>query len=798
MNLFFYWLLLQLIMNFIFKVDRSKVFCGIVAFCGKAALNDMQKLIVLTKIKILALFNQERGGDGCGMLINGQIYKGYEDWQATPKKNTKAFKDFFSDPEIQQLSYEKGVIIAHTRKGTMGGTGKENNHPFVVEPFSGDERLRITGVHNGSISNMMKLCTKHDVDYNAWKVDSHGLYMLMDKVGPEVLKEYEGHAALVWTLDGEPNSLFVYHGGYCDYKDEKIEDMVEERPMYFLETPEGIYLSSMATALDAIISKGEEVLCLEYNCIYQIKNGKFTKFKYPVDRLYGPNTKERIVSAATKWQERRQGVNGYYDSKGKWHFYNNHHEDVESELDYSNCMGNNCHIGSRSSTQGNIPFDTGVSIPGTSKIWREAFPKQSRDKERKVFFCKGRYWNPLTNAFAEGKMYLDRKGVIYEKDNMHASEYFFFKGIMLTGAIAYQDLNLAIKNRRIQTESLQSTINFAAEASLFSKYPMTNYFSESTLATNYLRFGFYLGGKRVNNKSFSPLFSSRNYIINKGGFLEDITTSEKKHDLPIFMESGDTVVTGKSGESVYDKIFTSLEEAKQAINEPQFFALKFFCFDYMVKGKKKNLDPDEFEVEDEVEGVILAAIAKNISIRKEIEDNNNQLEKYENRAQRISNIELKYWKKDSIKKMLGLEISTDSDLENKTPKIPEKRSVIQVFPVPLLPHLDNEPSIEEKLIDAAEMEIEEIEPRLEEPNTEEISRDLVETGLSEMIVVLGEINNSVDDLSKFISDDYAQELTGFMYKTLETIKYKIAALANENQDVENANLVNRTLNSKVA
>ncbi len=130
----FLYLIYNLIMSTLFKVDRTKVFCGISAFAPKAGLTDAQRLLAYTKMKILSIFNQERGGDGCGMYLNGDIYKGWTDWTSTPKKDTKLFKDFIADPEIVALNYEKGVIITHSRKAAGGGVAnKKNSHPFFIE-----------------------------------------------------------------------------------------------------------------------------------------------------------------------------------------------------------------------------------------------------------------------------------------------------------------------------------------------------------------------------------------------------------------------------------------------------------------------------------------------------------------------------------------------------------------------------------------------------------------------------------------------------------------------------------------
>jgi len=779
MTILFYYLLVQLIILHIFKVDRSILQCGICAFSPVLKITEAQKNLAYAKMKLLGAYNQERGGDGCGMLLNGQVYKGWRSYQE-PKKDTQLFKDFISDPEIKALKYEGGVIIIHSRKGTIGGNSKNECHPFELKNGA-DPRLNMTIVHNGTISNMYKLCQKYDVPFEDWKVDSHGLAMIMAKSGLEVLKDYEGYAALVWNLEGEPNSLFIYHGLYCEYTTDTIEDSLEERPMYVLETPEGMYFSSMENSLDAIAETGQKVNFVDYNCVYKVKNGKWTNFEYKVDRLHGPNTKTKHVAASYNSTQRIVGQTGFY-RKGVWEWYNPHlhmEDDIDQEIEAYNCCNNRTmsRVG-----QQIIPFNNGVStldsvVPHASRIWDEALPYQAAGPDHKVYFWKGRYWNHIYNALAHGKLYLNKKGVVYTGSGQGIEETWFYKGVMIKGQISWNNLNESITLKRVDSDA---TINFAAEVSYYSVYPVTNYWNESLKATNYLRFGFFMDGKRMSIKKFSPKYSSRNYEINKYGYLIDITTSEKDKDLQIWEVPKAPVETKTEvSDSVYDRIFTSTVDAMTTITADQYYSLLFFSFDYMCKGKKNSLYPDAEEVEQEVRGVIDCAVAKGHSIRKEIEDANNRLEYYENKVNRVNDIAVEPWKKKSIRELLGISTPNSGTLVTK----PSETTIAQKLV-----------ATENEIVE--EPDINEDDP-LDPPDSEVIKRDIVETRINELIVTLGEINNEVDDLSALLEDPYAQEVSDFMYRTLTTIKHKIAEIANNNLDNDNAGLINRTLNTAI-
>jgi len=306
-------------------------------------------------------------------------------------------------------------------------------------------------------------------------------------------------------------------------------------------------------------------------------------------------------------------------------------------------------------------------------------------------------------------------------------------------------------------------------------YPVTNIHGESTGQTAHVRFGFYLDDNRYKSKSFTPLFSSRNYSIGKNGYLEDIKTSDKKHESKMFYEEF-TLQTG--GDSVYDKVFTTAAEAMNAIKEQQYYAIKYFVLDCMVKDPNTTLDPDNEELDREVAKTIEDAVKRQTSIRTEIEDAMNVLERYEEKRFRIADIPYKYWNKKSIKSMLGIDTpgSSTTTIEEKLLQTEEKE------PLDIIVYENAE------IVD---------EPELDEPNHEEIDEAIARDKIGEMIVVLGELNNSVDELSGMLSNKYAQEVTDAMYKILDNIKHKIADIATENDDEEVAGLINRTLNTAV-
>lgn len=397
-----------------------------------------------------------------------------------------------------------------------------------------------------------------------------------------MLEEYKGAAALVWTKLDEPNSLYVYHG-----KGPKAKNGpdIEERPMFFMRTPEGIYFSSLYESLAAICDEDDQYPEeLEHNFVFKITNGKFTSSKKFIDR-----SEVNIPSYTT------------YTSTG-------------------NTGGASC--------QTTFPFPS-QNMVRESLIWRETVPPRAEKIKNCVYFHKGRYHNQDGNL-VNGKFYLSKKGEI--TDSTYGSAFFFWEGAMISTEDKYNKLlQLALTPKSWVNQ--KSEYNYAMCLSEYSSYPLTCYDDgEGAEMTDLFRYAFYFNGNRCKT-SFTPKFSSRHYVVSPQGYLLEIKTSDKNNDKKVVYDTMAEAIKANSNNIIsllpvivnpFDKIFDDYDTMIESFSDKQMAALISFVKNYSLAG--------DFDINTDDEAYLTlitamrTAIKTQSSIRDVLDDNNHYLE----------------------------------------------------------------------------------------------------------------------------------------------------------------------------
>lgn len=238
--------------------------CGIFGYVGSVPSNPFI-------LRTLALLNDTRGGTNCGFYVVTET-KGPSRFLGRADEAT--FGQWLAKRPFPASAKGQYTFIGHSRKSSVGSDAIKNAHPHRVG--------NLIGVHNGTITNWRDLLKKYEsrlnllmtkvlvtpavlaedgftiqtpavyedmveteeekiARLNSIESDSLALFTLLESGITEVLTEYVGSAALVWTYKDNSDTVFAWRGQHKTYAN---GPWVDERPLHCSMTNKGIYISS--------------------------------------------------------------------------------------------------------------------------------------------------------------------------------------------------------------------------------------------------------------------------------------------------------------------------------------------------------------------------------------------------------------------------------------------------------------------------------------------------------------------------------------------------------------------------
>jgi hypothetical protein len=235
--------------------------CGIVTL-----MSTEQKRITIDQKKFLTqgiMIDSLRGDHSTGLA-----YVDKAGHSETYKRAVSGY-DFVSlrtPQRVLENLTNYNYIIAHNRYATKGSINSFNAHPFT--------HGKITGVHNGGVSNYWKLAPNKnfgtDSEHVIWALSQCNSH---DEVG-EIIKQLDGAFVLVWH-DSTDNTIHYVRN--------------QERPFSFAFTQEGnaIYGISERKMLELLVDRNK----IKVDQIVDLPNGE--EWIFNLDDLSNPTKIER-------------------------------------------------------------------------------------------------------------------------------------------------------------------------------------------------------------------------------------------------------------------------------------------------------------------------------------------------------------------------------------------------------------------------------------------------------------------------------------------------------------------------
>lgn len=210
----------------------------------------------------LGIANDSRGGDSCGIFIDGKVEYGVG--------KEKFYSNFFLKSDLLKTTTKCKVAFGHCRKTSVGKTSLETAQPVVIK--EGDE-IKYVLLHNGTIYNYEELAKKYipDIDIKGMS-DSQVMARIFYYKGYDALSEYNGGAvfAIADYRENKDNPRIFFWKG--ESKQSTYQTAVsEERPFYYIPCKNKIFFSSISTYLEGFVN--ETCWTIHPNALIECING---------------------------------------------------------------------------------------------------------------------------------------------------------------------------------------------------------------------------------------------------------------------------------------------------------------------------------------------------------------------------------------------------------------------------------------------------------------------------------------------------------------------------------------------
>ncbi len=210
--------------------------------CGLFGIvNHHKRLLDKRAFITLGCDNDSRGGDACGIMIDGNVERGTD-------KDDQYFQYWYSKSKLLSSTEKCYVALGHCRKASVGGKAADKAQPVTIYDSAG--KMLFCLIHNGTIYNYKELAKKYIPEVEIKDMsDSQVMAHIFYYKGYDVLAEYQGAGAFV-IQDYRTNKTYMFRGESRAYASSKTTE--EERPLFFVRTGKSVIFSSTFAVLQGL------------------------------------------------------------------------------------------------------------------------------------------------------------------------------------------------------------------------------------------------------------------------------------------------------------------------------------------------------------------------------------------------------------------------------------------------------------------------------------------------------------------------------------------------------------------
>ena len=381
--------------------------CGIFGI-----INKDKKLLDKRAFLTLGVDNDSRGGDACGIFIDGKVEYG-------TNAELKYFSNFYETSELLSKKISCNVAFGHCRKASIGGALPELAQPCIIKNNNGE--IQFVVLHNGTITNYKELAKKYIPNIDITNMsDSQVMTNIFYYAGYDVLAEYNGGAVFVIAdYRGKTPTVYMFKG--CSKKDELSKEPEEERPLYFTQTKDSIIFSSLPDYLFTLFYK--------YKVYYVISNYLIKYDRYKNDfikvKKYDRSDKTQISSIPS------YGCYGVYGSS-KSSYYDGYPKVKEENLwgNIDNCYEEDTDVETQK-------LDTEILSNANLSSCHLVFNFDTMHYELKM------YGSSLSRV-PNGVFHLDQYGNILEDKDVRGYDSCFIEGVLIKNKAIYEYLKKSL------------------------------------------------------------------------------------------------------------------------------------------------------------------------------------------------------------------------------------------------------------------------------------------------------------------------------------------------------------------